>query len=43
MGIRLLGLTLSGIDHSGDGEQSAALSEPLVGEQPKLPFDLIEK
>jgi DNA polymerase-4 len=42
MGFRLLGLTLSGIDQ-GNVSHPAAVSEPLVGEQPTLPFDIIEK
>jgi DNA polymerase-4 len=42
MGFRLLGLTLSGIDQ-GNVSHPAAASEPLVSEQPTLPFDIIEK
>jgi DNA polymerase IV len=42
MGVRLLGLTLSGIDQVGDGAHPVAASEPFVGEQAVLPFDVIE-
>lgn len=43
MGVRLLGLTLSGIDQSGQISQPDAAVEPFIGAQPSLPFDIIEK
>lgn len=43
MGIRLLGLTLSGIDQSGHDPRTGAAAEPFVGAQPDLPFDDVEK
>ena len=42
MGIRLLGLTLSGIDQSGQPHRTGAAGEPFVGTQPSLPFGDIE-
>jgi DNA polymerase IV len=42
MGVRLLGLTLSGIDQGGGSTHTVAASEPFVGEQAVLPFDIIE-
>ena len=42
MGVRLLGLTLSGIDQSGQDSRTGADAEPFVGAQPSLPFDDIE-
>lgn len=42
MGIRLLGLTLSGIDQNGQNHRTGAGEEPLVGVQPTLPFAEIE-
>ena len=42
MGIRLLGLTLSGIDQSGQDAPTGAGAEPFVGVQPSLPFDIVE-
>ena len=42
MGIRLLGLTLSGIDQSGHHAPTDAAAEHFVGVQPSLPFDNIE-
>lgn len=42
MGIRLLGLTLSGIDQSGQNLRTGAGGEPLIGVQPSLPFIEIE-
>lgn len=43
MGVRLLGLTLSGIDQSGQNVRTDAAAEPFVGAQPVLPFDDVEK
>lgn len=43
MGIRLLGLTLSGIDQSGHDPRTGAAAEPFVGAQPDLPFEDVEK
>lgn len=43
MGIRLLGLTLGGIDQSGQDQRTGAAGEPFVGAQPSLPFADIEK
>jgi DNA polymerase IV len=42
MGVRLLGLTLSGIDQSGQNHRTGADAEPLIGVQPSLPFDNVE-
>lgn len=42
MGIRLLGLTLGGIDQSGQNARTNADVEPFVGVQPSLPFDNVE-
>jgi len=42
MGIRLLGLTLSGIDQNGQNHRTGAAEELLVGVQPTLPFAEIE-
>ena len=42
MGVRLLGLTLSGIDQSGQNLRTDAAAEPFIGAQPALPFDDIE-
>lgn len=42
MGIRLLGLTLGGIDQSGHDLRTGAVVEPFVGVQPDLPFGDVE-
>lgn len=42
MGVRLLGLTLTGIDRSLPDERSGASPEPFVGVQASLPLGFIE-
>jgi len=43
MGIRLLGLTLTGIESSIDAQRSGAAEAPFIGEQQKLPFEFVEE
>lgn len=42
MGVRLLGLTLSGIEGSSDDQRSSAPEAPFIGEQQKLPLEFVE-
>jgi hypothetical protein len=42
MGVRLLGLTLSGIDRSPPNAHSGARAAPFVGVQQTLPLGFVE-
>lgn len=42
MGVRLLGLTLSGIESSGETQRSGPIDAPFIGEQQSLPLEFVE-